>query len=117
MTSFLTNYAKVPLLSSSEKEDDLLMMTDAAASMDLSEYARRAMEVLGEVMSSVCDIYDENFCDLEEPNEAVAGGELVGSENYLLCGPPYNVRRQNELEDTSHDRFELDDMDDFCDLC
>lgn len=70
------------MLTALEKEEDTFKMSDAAASMDFLEEAKRAMRVLGEEMTSVCYINDADFCDLEEPHEAGAGGELAKSEDF-----------------------------------
>lgn len=91
-------------------------MTDAAASMKLSEEAKRAVEVLSEPMNSVSYIYGAVFCDLEELYGAVSGEKLAESVDFLLCDPPCNVRLLSELGNISHDVFGRNDMDDFSDM-
>lgn len=45
----------------SENEANLLVMTGAAASRDVSAEVEQATEVLSEVMNSVCYIYSATF--------------------------------------------------------
>lgn len=52
----------------------MLEMTNAAALIDLSEEAKRAIEVLSETMNLVCYIYYADFQDLEELHESGARG-------------------------------------------
>lgn len=93
----------------------MLETTDAAATMDLSEWSKKAVEVLGEAMTSVYCIYHADFRDLEELREAGKGETLAKSVHFLLCGPPYDLRRQSGLENTIPDVFKPNEMDDFCD--
>lgn len=79
-----TSPTRLPLLTASEKEENLLEMTNAAALMNMSEEAKRAMELLGEAMISVCFKYDANFRDLEELHKVSAGYELMERVCFLL---------------------------------
>lgn len=100
---FLTNTARLPLLTTPEKEQDVLEMTDAAASMDLPEVAKRTIGLFSEPMTSACYIFDVNFRDPEELTEAVTGEKQAGYGYFLLCNRPHGVGRQSELENTSDD--------------
>lgn len=92
-------------VSTPKKEEDVLKTADIAASMDLSEDAKQAMEVLDEPMNSVYYMYDADFCDIAELHEAGGEEELVDSVYFLPCDPAYNLSRQNEWENTTHDVF------------
>lgn len=46
--------AGLPLLTTPKKKEDVLEITDAVASMYLSEEAKRARQVLIEKISSIC---------------------------------------------------------------
>lgn len=59
--SLLTNPTTESLLFAAEREEDLLEMINAAASMDWSEEAKRAIDVIGEAMTLVCYTYDADF--------------------------------------------------------
>lgn len=91
-------------------------MTDASASRYLSKKPNRAMEVLSEGMNSVWYIQNADFRDLDELRGAFAGEARAESVEFLLSDPPYSVRRQSELENTSQIVFGLNEMDEFCDL-
>lgn len=104
------------LITSLEKGKDTWKMNDPAAMQDLLEATERALEVLGELMNSALYMHDADFRDFEELYEVGAGEEVAESLYFLLCDPSYDVRRQSELEDRSHDLFEPSDMEDFCDL-
>lgn len=90
----------------------MLEVTNAATSLDLSEEVRRANKLLSETMNSVCYIHDTDSRDLEELRETGGGEEVAESLNFLLCNPFYNIRRQSQLENTSHDVFGPNDMED-----
>lgn len=61
-----TNSAKLPLLTTPEKEAFMLKLIDAAALMDFSEDVMRAMELSREAMNVVCYIYDADCYGIEE---------------------------------------------------
>lgn len=67
----VTSPARLLFPNTSEKQEDVLKMTDTAAAMDLLEEARRALEVLSGAMHSVCCIY---HADLRKLQELVEGG-------------------------------------------
>lgn len=83
--------ATLPFLTAAEKQEDVLMMNEAAALMDLSEKAKRAMESLGKAMNSACHIENAASRSLEDFLEAGSGAAPVQSVKYLLCEPHYNV--------------------------
>lgn len=60
----LKKEAKLPFFNSSEKEEDMLEMTDTRVSTNLSEEAKRAMYLVKTEMTSTSYIYDAEFCDL-----------------------------------------------------
>lgn len=49
----LLNLASEPLLTTPEKKEDVLALTDAAASLDMLQDAKRTMEVSIEAKNSV----------------------------------------------------------------
>lgn len=61
LQGLLTKPVRVLLLSAPAKEEDVLEMTHAAASMDATEEVKRATEVLSEVTNSVYYIYEVVF--------------------------------------------------------
>lgn len=66
------------------KEEEALKTTEAATSTDSSEESKRAMEVLGHGMNSVCYIYDVDFSDLVEIHEAIAEEKPAYKMNFVL---------------------------------
>lgn len=112
----LKSPAKVQLLTALEKVKDQLGMTSAAASMDMSKEAKGTMEVLSEALILVCYIYDEDLHDIVELHKT--GARVVPTEvvNLLQCNHFYEVRKQSELQKTSHDLFEPSDRHDFYNL-
>lgn len=97
------NPARLPLLTAPYIEKDVLKMTSAAASMDVSEEARIAMDVLSEEMNCVCYVRDADFRDLGELHNAKLKEKLVESKHFLLCDVSFNARRPSELENAGHD--------------
>lgn len=71
----------------------MLEMTDSGASIDLSEEAKQAKQVLSKAVNSVCYIYVTDFRDLEELHKIVTGEELAKLMGFLLCSPPCYARR------------------------
>lgn len=67
-------------------------------------------------MNSVSYLYDASTRDPEKLHEAVVGEELAEYVGFLMGDFSYSFNRHRELENTSHDIFERDDMDDFCGL-
>lgn len=65
-----TDSAGVLFRNALEKEENVLKMTDAAATMDLSEEMRRALELFSVAIRSVCFKYDADFRDSEELHKA-----------------------------------------------
>lgn len=112
----LRNLTRLLLFTTPEREVDLLEMMEQAVLMDLLEVVRQAVEMLMEAKNSVCCINSADVYNLERFHEAGTGEELAEAVNFELCHPPYNLRCQTELKTTSHDLFELSDVDDFCDL-
>lgn len=94
----------------------MLQMTEAVASLALSEEANQATEALREEMNSACYIHDADFRDLEELHRTGATKELAQLVDLLLCDPHYSVRYQSGLQGPSQDVFRPDDMDDLCNL-
>lgn len=54
------------LLTTREKEEDVLVINDGAALINLLEETKQAMEMLSEAMKSNCYIYDADCHDLEK---------------------------------------------------
>lgn len=116
VTVFFDEPYKAVVAHATEKEEDVLPMPDAAASIDLSETAKRALDVLSEAINSDFYIYSADFCDRKELNKDSTGEELAKSLNFLLLEPLYNVRRQKKLQNTSHDVFRSNNIENLCDL-
>lgn len=74
------------------------------------------MKILSGVMNSVSDMYHAYLRGLKKLPEHVAGQELTTFSNILLRNLPHNVSSQRELESTSHEIFEGNEMGDSCDL-
>lgn len=62
----MTSPLKLFLLTTTEKREELLDMTDAAALRDSTENAKRAMEVLSEAINGVFCNYNVEFYDFEK---------------------------------------------------
>lgn len=74
------------------------------------------IEALGEPINSGSYKYDVDSCSFEEHQEPGARPELAYTKCPLLYDHPNNVRHQSKLEKNSHNVFDLNNMDDFCDL-
>lgn len=79
----------------SEKEEQVLKVNDAAASMDSFEETKRPIGKLSDEMSSVCYTHSTDFWDLKNFHGAGSRGELAKLVYFLLCDPPCNVRHKN----------------------
>lgn len=66
-------------------------------------------------MNSVCYIYDVDFCDLEGLRKADTREELAKFVDSPLRDLSHNAKRQSELKKTSHDVFDQNDKENFCD--
>lgn len=95
--SLLTNSTRLMVLTTPDKEEDVLLGADTASLMDLSEESNRGMEVLNKAMNAALYIYNADFSDLEELYEFGTGEELAAPVDFLLCDAPYNVRVKREL--------------------
>lgn len=73
LQTFLTNPARLSLLTAPEEEEKVLKMAAVAALLDLLEKAKQAIEVFGVAMNAVCYMYNADFCNVEELQEAGAG--------------------------------------------
>lgn len=71
------NLLRLLLLTASANDEGVLEMKNNTAPMDLSEEAKQAVEVLSEEMNSVHYIYDADFNDLEDLQDANAREELA----------------------------------------
>lgn len=56
-------------------------------------------------MKTVCCDYTEDFQNLRETHELYGGEDLGKNVDLLLCNPPYNVCRQQDLQNSNHDFF------------
>lgn len=112
----LTSPARLLLFTTVESREEVSELTNAATQMDLSKEIKVITEVLSRAMDSVYYIYHADFDNFEKYHKDGAGEELAESVDFLLCDPLYNTRCQSELEDTSHNVFEQNDMDDLCKL-
>lgn len=82
----LTNPERVLSLIAPEKEETVLEITDTAAFWDFLEEGEQVMEVLKEVMNSVCNIYDTDVRDLEEPI-GLCCGKAIGVSKLSAVRP------------------------------
>lgn len=105
MQRLLKSPARSYFLDMTEKQEYVSKVTDPEATVDLLESSKQSIEVLSQAMDSDRYIFDANFRDFEELSKAGAVTKLVVFVDLLLCNPAYNVRRQSDLKNTSHDFF------------
>lgn len=74
------------------------------------------MHMLTEERNSFCYIYGAEFCDFKDHHEVDAGEKVMDSVDLLLSHTAHNVSCLSNLENTSHEIFLSNDMDDFCDM-
>lgn len=98
------------------KEADVLDDAEAAKSSQLSPEAVAAQESLLQAMMIVYSVYNKIFRKLNKTHELKGGEDLGGMADSLLCDPPYNVRSQQDLQNSYHDIFIAKDMEEFCEL-
>lgn len=67
-------------------------------------------------MNTIYHIFDADLRNVEDLLKARAGEKLAVPEFFLLSDPPYNLRRSSKLGNISHDVFESNVVDYFCDL-
>lgn len=75
-----------------------------------------ALGALLEPMRTVCCVYTKTFRDQHETDEVQGAEHLDESVHLLLCNPPYNVRRQQNHQNSDHIEFNAKDMDVFYDF-
>lgn len=71
----------------------MIVVTDPAASMDFSDEAKAAMQVLCKAMKLSWYIYDADFRDIGELQEADTGAELAEYVGFLPFSFLCNVIR------------------------
>lgn len=103
MTAWFTSPTKVTLPNATKKQENVLKVTDQIATMDLPEEEKKVMKVLREATNLVCHIHRAELSDLNMLYKVKAGENLFESVGLLPCASAYNVRRQRESDDTSHD--------------
>lgn len=94
----------------------MLNVTKAAKPLQLSLEATAGQEALLQTMKTVRLGYTENSQNLHEmqkPRGDEDLGEIIG---LLLCDPPHNVRRQQDLQIGNHDGFNANAVEVFCDI-
>lgn len=72
------------------------------------------MTVFCTEISTVLYLYDVSIRELEELHKVGKKQKLVEFVNMMLCDFACNVRRQRKLETESHNKFGINDRDDFC---
>lgn len=70
LQSYFTKSARLPLLTAVEREEHVSELTNARASLDLSEKADSAIEVSSGMIDAAYYIFDADFPDFEELHEA-----------------------------------------------
>lgn len=116
VTAFLMNRTRLLLVTTLEKDEEVLDMAGEATLMHFSGMAKREMGVSSEAVNSVCFTYYADFRALDELQKAGAREEVAESVVVLLCDPPYNVSSHRKLKNTSHNVLGPNYTDNFCDL-
>lgn len=96
------------------KEVDVLDLRKDAESSHLSSKAVDAQEALLRAMRKVSCIYTGDSRNLFETLKLQGGEDLCERADLLLCDPPYNVRHQQDLQNSDHDVFNAKDMKALC---
>ena len=86
-------------------------------SADISDEANAAYDTLNEAMVKLVAMYDCNFDDLLSTTVDGDGVDLEDNVDFLITDPPYNIRHDSSKENSEHDQFSREDMEDLVDLC
>ena len=62
--------------------------------------------------SRACTMFDVEFQELTATIEFRGHESLTNSVHFVLCDPPYNIRREKEKENSGHDILTKADIDD-----
>lgn len=113
----ITTSTKLLLLNKTEKQENVLEVTDLVASINFWERTKRAKAVLIEAVIFVSIyIYEAAFHSHEELYKNGSRKELVEWLGILICGTRYIKIVQGKRGNVTHRVLIWNDMEDFSDL-
>lgn len=99
-----------------EKKRNLLGVTKAAGSLHLSPEAMVFQKALLQIIKTVCCVCTDDIQGLHETNELQGSGDLGESVVLVLFNPAYNVRCQQDLQNSDDNVINAKDIEAFCDF-
>ena len=99
------------------KQEDVELISSSDLERDLSDEANAAFKTLEKGLKRYGAVHTAHFNDVITIHEEMEGKDLRRSVDLILTDPPYNIRREAQANNSSHDVLSDSDMDKFALLC